>query len=383
MSYGQQTLKPVLPPILHEEPKKELLASLERINRYRPPVQTCSTNWVFEGLSRGPTSVAYLFLRLSVLYPDLEFKSQRLIEWAREYLELGQSHISDKAHIVSSENCGVANESLCQVAIRACIEKDASLAWKLCEYGNVINNNDVRVSFEWLHGRGGYLYLLRLVYGSFLTTSSSGVHARLRHTIQTTIANSDFVPKPWPTCSEGCQITVRSSLHIMAQVVLSDNSASRDERLKKELGIILDTPFIVALKVNPKKPSRWHDGPAALVLALRSLGPHFPSLASRIQEFISAAESTPRDSEPLSSKLPLHALAQSDDTKFLKMMRFARTNWLEENSSELPPDVVSSDSYVSLYTGETGRAWAWAVADLNMNRGVPHYKLGMIGFNDV
>jgi hypothetical protein len=46
---------------------QELLASLSRINLYNPPVQTCSTGWSFSGFYSGPTSIAYLFYRLSSL----------------------------------------------------------------------------------------------------------------------------------------------------------------------------------------------------------------------------------------------------------------------------------------------------------------------------
>ena len=112
---------------------QELMASLTRITLHNPPVQTCSTGWTFEGLYAGPTSIAYLFLRLSLLYPDLVFKGQSLLDWSQAYLQLGAS---SKPHVVPSR-CGIANETLAQLAIRAVITEDASLVQKLCAYCSV------------------------------------------------------------------------------------------------------------------------------------------------------------------------------------------------------------------------------------------------------
>src|ERR1700754_3051994 len=75
---------------------EELLSSLTRINAYNPPVQTCSTGWTFHGLYDGPTSVAYLFFRLSQNYPELSFKGQSLLDWAQAYLDLGVSGHRDR-----------------------------------------------------------------------------------------------------------------------------------------------------------------------------------------------------------------------------------------------------------------------------------------------
>ncbi|KAK5240167.1 hypothetical protein LTR40_010544, partial [Exophiala xenobiotica] len=129
---------------------KELIDSLTRINTYNPPVQTCSTGWTFHGLYYGPTSVAYLFFRLSQVYPHLSFKSQSLLDWAQAYLDLGALHSKS----VDSDHCGIANEALTQLAIRAAMDRDASLVQQLCSYQSTIN--DAGGSDEWLYGRSGY-----------------------------------------------------------------------------------------------------------------------------------------------------------------------------------------------------------------------------------
>lgn len=114
---------------------QELLASLSRINLYNPPVQTCSTGWSFSGFYSGPTSIAYLFYRLSSIYPDLLFKHQTLLEWAEAYLQLS-------AHVRKSppdpNHCGIANETLAYTALSAVLNDDASIVKQLCDYSNAM-----------------------------------------------------------------------------------------------------------------------------------------------------------------------------------------------------------------------------------------------------
>ena len=125
-------------PSLPINPREELIACLTRINTYNPPVQTCSTGWKFHGLYCGPTSVAYLFFRLSLLYPHLTFKGQSLLDWAQAYLDLG---IIGHREGVDSNHCGIGNEVLAQLSLRAAIEQDPSLAQTLCSYESTINDN--------------------------------------------------------------------------------------------------------------------------------------------------------------------------------------------------------------------------------------------------
>ena len=58
-------------PLRTVDANQEFLASLGRITTDFPPVHTCSTGWKFEGFYNGPTSIAYLFYRLSHVFPDI------------------------------------------------------------------------------------------------------------------------------------------------------------------------------------------------------------------------------------------------------------------------------------------------------------------------
>ncbi|KIW27881.1 uncharacterized protein PV07_07579 [Cladophialophora immunda] len=366
------------PPSLRADAHVELLASLTRINTYNPPVQTCSTGWTFHGLYSGPTSVAYLFFRLSRLYPDLSFKGQSLLDWAQAYLDLGQSR---RRETVDADHCGIANEALAQLAVRAAMEQDPSLVQELCAYEPVVNGAGTG-SDEWLYGRSGYLYHLRLAQSGFETGSRARelVEATVRKTVQRVLASK----QPWTWHGKAYLGAAHGTFGILCQLVLSSPYCA--PTVEGLLSSLLDTQlpsgnFPSSLPPGSDKLVQFcHGGPGA-ILALRSLRPHFPNLQGKIDSAIKAAQ---RDTweRGLLTKQPClchgvagNALALDDDAEFQHFLAcmssdaLERIGWLKEAGRD--------DQFVALYTGEAGRAWAWAVADKEL-----HEKT-CIGFNDL
>ncbi|EXJ73748.1 uncharacterized protein A1O5_03510 [Cladophialophora psammophila CBS 110553] len=356
---------------------EELLASLTRINTYNPPVQTCSTGWTFHGLYYGPTSVAYLFFRLSQLYPDLTFKGQSLLDWAQAYLDLGQS---GRREDVDSRHCGIGNEVLAQLAIRAAMEQDPSLVQRLCSYEGVIN--DTGGSDEWLYGRSGYLYFLRLARCGFEEGSKASemIDATIRKTVQRILASK----QPWTWHGKAYLGAAHGSFGILCQLVLSSPRCA--QTLEHLLSSLLDTQFSSGNFPSSLPPGSdklvqfCHGGPGA-VLALRSLRPHFPSLQSKIDSAINAAQEDTW-ARGLLTKQPClchgiagNALALDDDARFHHFLACMSTEGLE--SVGWLKEAGRDDQFVALYTGEAGRAWAWAIADKGLD------EKTCIGFNDL
>jgi hypothetical protein len=360
---------------------EELIASLTRINTYNPPVQTCSTGWTFHGLYYGPTSIAYLFFQLSQLYPDLTFKGQSLLDWARAYLDLG---VSGRREKVDSNHCGIGNEVLAQVAIRAAMEQDPSLVHKLCSYDeNIVN--DAGGSDEWLYGRSGYLYYLRLARSGFEQGSKATemIEAAIQKTVQRILASKQ--PWSWPSHSGKAYLgAAHGAFGILAQLVLSSPSCA--ETVEQLLASLLDTQFPTGNFPSSLPPGSdrlvqfCHGGPGA-VLALRSLRPHFPNLQAKID---SASKAAQKDiwRRGLLTKQPClchgiagNALALDNDAEFRHFLAcisgdaLKAAGWLK--------DAGRNDEFVALYTGEAGRAWAFAVADKEL------IEKPCIGFNDL
>jgi hypothetical protein len=181
-------------PLKKFDARQELLASLDRINTENAPVHTCSTGWTFHGFYSGPTSVAYLFHRLSEIYPDLEFKQQPLSAWALEYLNLG-SRISKASPTPS--HCGIIDEVLAHLSLSAVIQRDASLVKKLCAFEPVINSRHDDGANEWVYGRAGYLYHLRACRALTAADPASPTAAQLEAAIDRTVRRILDVSPPW------------------------------------------------------------------------------------------------------------------------------------------------------------------------------------------
>ncbi|KAG9780454.1 hypothetical protein KCU88_g3768, partial [Aureobasidium melanogenum] len=356
---------------------EELLASLNRINTYNPPVQTCSTGWKFHGLYYGPTSIAYLFFRLSSHYPDLVFKGQSLLDWSQAYLDLGAHEQHDS---VDPSHCGIANERLTQLAIRAAMEKDPSLAKELCSYEKVINGSSGG-SNEWLYGRSGYLYLLRLARSGY--EGDSKATAAIDRVIQKTADRILSAKQPWVWHGKCYVGAAHGIFGIVGQLVLS--SASSAEALQTILKQLLDMQFPSGNFPSSLPPGSdrlvqfCHGGPGA-VLTLRSLRPYFPELQQRIDSAIVAAQKDIWKRGVLTKQPCLchgiagNALALDDEAEFQHFLAYMvsdvleKQGWLEEAGRD--------DQLAGLYTGEAGRAWVWAVADKGLEK-------TCLGYNDI
>ncbi|KAK8068795.1 hypothetical protein PG994_005411 [Apiospora phragmitis] len=361
-------------------PHDELLASLERINAFNPPVHTCSTNWSFHGFYTGPTSVAYLFHRLSQLYPDLEFKRQSLAEWAQEYLRLGApSH----RRAPTASNCGIGNEALAHLTMTALLKEDASVVSQLCSYEPTINDETDDGSNEWLYGRAGYLYYLRLCKTSLRQIN----HANIGSTIEKTVRRMLKVPKPWVWHGKQYLGAAHGTIGIICQIVLSmpEMAAQLHDLLTSVLAEQLDSGnFASSLRPgsSDKLVQFCHGGPG-FVLSLRSLQPHYredPALQTKMASAIRRAQSDAWR-RGLLTKTPClchgiagNALAVDDRARFLHLLSFMGSEAMEERG--WLRGIERGHDIASLYTGEAGRAWAWAVADKDLPK-------TCIGYNDV
>lgn len=361
---------------------EELLASLSRINTYNPPVQTCSTGWKFSGFYAGPTSVAYLFYRLSEIYPDLTFKNQSLLEWAESYLQLSQ-YVEKTPP--DPNHCGIANETLAYTALSAVLNDDFSLVKQLCEYSNVINGPKDDGSNEWLYGRAGYLYFLRLCQSHF---GSKNHHAAtlISTTIGSTIKRIMEVPQPWKWYGEEYLGAAHGTIGILAQIALSDPKAAV-QLSSMMLPDLLKSQFDSG-NFPPVASSDQDDlvqfchGAAGFVLSLRSIRQSlFGELEKQVDQAIRLAQEDIKlrgllTKDPcLCHGIAGNVLSSNDGPVMEAFLAQMSSRVLEENKAWMAK-AGQSDDFVGLFTGEAGRAWTWAVADKGLER-------TCIGFNDV
>ncbi|KAK6212699.1 hypothetical protein LQW54_004966 [Pestalotiopsis sp. IQ-011] len=377
-------------PLTSFEPRRELLASLDRIVALRPPVHTCSTGWEFRGLYAGPTSIAYLFYRLSLLYPGLQLKRQSLGDWAREYLDLG-ARVRHKDP--SPGHCGVACEALARLALAAAMDRDADLARSLCGHEAAVNASADDGSNEWLYGRAGWLYLLRLCRSAFLPDQGDDVVPQLDGTIEATVRRILRVPQPWRWHGAHYLGAAHGTASVITQVVLSRPASAG--QLQYLLSRLLDRqlpsgnfPSSVHSSYDGNPHDRLvqfcHGGPG-LVLSLRSLLPYFAAgsgLGDKMRAAMAAAQADVGERGVLRKDPCLchgaagNALALDDDAQFRVFLSCLATDSMAKLGWAGGKDKTRGGESASLYTGEAGRAWVWAVADKKLPR-------TCIGYNDL
>ena len=397
---------PLSPPPAPPDPYSELLSSLSRINTFNPPVQTCSTGWTFNGFYAGPTSIALLFYRLSYLYPDLQFKSQSLLDWARAYLDIGSHFLDPKRPTVDPSHCGVANETLCQLALQAVFTKDASLGATLCGYSIRINSNSTPEdgSNEWLYGRAGYLYLLRFVL-KFFSNPSEGLIRNFDNAISSTISSILKASFPWKWHHKPYLGAVHGSIGIITQLLLSSSTHTLQdnvERLGPSLIWVLDEQLPSGnfpsshCKTGDDRLVQFCHGSPGVVISLYSIRPFYkddPEVVARMDDAIAKAQpdllarGLLTKSPCLCHGIPTNALAITDETKMIEYLSYMSTEVLEGEIGEKLKWMSQAgrfDDFAGLYTGEAGRAWVWAMVDQMRKGGGEGKELGrgMIGFND-
>ena len=399
---------PQSPPPDVPNPYNELLASLSRINTFNPPVQTCSTGWTFHGLYAGPTSIAFLFYRLSQIYPDLQFKSQSLLDWADAYLELGSHYLDTTRHnTVDTSHCGVINETLCQLALNCLLRNDSSLAVKLCSFASVINsiNGHGDGSNEWLYGRAGYLYLLRLVLKLFPDPSET----LIRNLHQATAVTIDRIlssPFPCRWLDQPYLGAVHGSIGIVLQILLSCPSPERPavtQRLRPLLLTILNEqlpsgnfPPLHTKDVHDELVQFCHGSPG-VVLSLLSIRRSFKGdveVLKRIDDVLAGTQPDLLERGLLTKApclchgIPTNALAIDDEGRMIEHLSYFSTASMEGDigkSLGWLADAGKLSDFAGLYTGEAGRAWVWATVDQMMISDHTGNIRGrsIIGYNDI
>jgi hypothetical protein len=259
---------------------KQLLVSLKRIVNDYPPSSVSPGG----GLYYGPVSIAYLFFVLQRIYEDLEVEGHPLGVWAAQYLRHAQNHMKDYPG-PDLRRCGVSDDIMSMVAIDAASTRDLDLVKELCDFANVTSDPDA--TNEWLYGKAGYLYLLRVVKVCF----ADDVEAKtlIDDTADEVIEAIMDVPRPWKWHGKAYVGAVHGSVGIITQIVLTDTSWA--PKLEAELGALLSYQYDSGNWPSAIPPGRdrlvqvCHGAPG-VIIALNSIKQYFPKLKDKIERAI-------------------------------------------------------------------------------------------------
>ncbi|RBR03777.1 hypothetical protein FVER53590_02175 [Fusarium verticillioides] len=268
-----------LPPQkLGSDPKELFTYALELVVRHTPPREVYHERHL-GGLFMGYTGLAYLFLQLSELYPDLKISGQDLLSWAKRYLEGDRGKL-----VLENGNCGISSEKLSFEAVRACITKeDDHLITFLSNIpillGPYTSPREDTFPSEIPYGRAGALYMLRMV----------------KHWVP---RSKSLVESPIKRLTERIMATDDDGRGIITQLVLSNPSlapqlARRVEKLLELQGPDGNWPSSLRSLKEGKGASliQWCHGAPGFLYSLTSLRPYFPDLQDRIDSAIEKGQS--------------------------------------------------------------------------------------------
>ncbi|KAH7321987.1 hypothetical protein BKA65DRAFT_464506 [Rhexocercosporidium sp. MPI-PUGE-AT-0058] len=256
-----------------------LSASLSHILTSCPPVlpwPSLFRGQVYKGFFIGPTSIAYLFytLSLSPLTCDLLIENKLPLAWSEAYLSLGQEEITPLLEV----GCGIANEYLASNALKACVYQDPKYAERVLA---ALRGLETQKSYcEWLKGRAGALYMLRLMKsGLRLPSLREDIEVMAKELIE------DMLPEmPWVWDGRQYLGTVHGEIGILTQIILSDPSYA--PRLEGKLRDLLkqqgdDGNWPVIPEKDIGLVQFCHGAPGFLV-SLLAIKDYFPGLEREI-----------------------------------------------------------------------------------------------------
>jgi Lanthionine synthetase C-like protein len=353
-----------------EDPKSYLIQSVTRIIRECPPALPWAglfRGQIYRGLFVGPTSIAYLFLSLSAKHADLEIEGRRPVEWCKAYLELGQ----DSVPPVFEKTCGITNEYLASSALKACVYRSEGHAAKVLD---ALRNLQVDPTHcEWMNGRAGALYLLRLMR-RWLPDMAGVINS-----VITSLVEAIIPQQPWIWNGRQYLGAVHGEIGILTQVILSDPSYA--SKLQSKLVSLLNLQDAEGnwpvIEGKDNELVQFCHGAPGFVCSLLAIKPYFSTLHKRIDAAIALGRKITWE-KGLLTKEPnfCHGISGNaialDAAHREHFLCFATPERIKQGLADGTFE-RDEDPYGTLW-GEAGRAWVWmAVCDKEDGR-LPIYS---------
>ncbi|KAL9044116.1 MAG: hypothetical protein Q9214_002723 [Letrouitia sp. 1 TL-2023] len=341
------------------DPLAEVVLSLTTLTTSFPPLSSYPSHSL-HGLWSGPTSIAYLFLHLSVIHPNLQISS----------------HSPDFPN-----RCGIANDTLAYYAVSAALTQDKRSITSLETFALQISQAPGG-SDEWLYGRAGFLYLLRLVR-HWVPSVADRMNKCIARMSGAILSHGP----PWPWHGKEYLGAVHGQMGILTQLILSDHQLARDPKLSEVLNSLLGSQdqqtgnFPSSVTSSHSYLVQICHGAPGFAVSFPLLYRFFPV---ETQTRIDAALGKARDciwEKGLLTKEPClchgatrNALALEEGARREHFLAYTAMA-IRKKGTEEGRFIKGSDPW-GLWMGEAGRAWGW----MSAHKGA----LGkLIGYSDV
>lgn len=280
---------------LGHEPLALMKSSLEHILETTPPRPTYLDPEYHGGLTRGPTSISFLFFRLAVLYPDVQVGGHGLLHWAKQYLD------GDRGELTLTERVGIGCEKLAYEALRACMSKDdddvkAFLANMPTLVGPYPDADKDPFASEIWQGRAGVLYFMRLIRHHVPQSAAlfEGPIAQVSDKIMADSKEGDE-EAGWLFHNHELIGAAHGDIGIITQLVLTTPSLALRlvPKLRALLNLQVDGNWPIGKGLDETRhPSlmQWCHGAPGFILSLYAIRSHFAELQDQIDAAIAQGQ---------------------------------------------------------------------------------------------
>jgi lantibiotic modifying enzyme len=251
---------------------------------------------------------------------------------------------------------GISNEYLASNALKACVYQSESHATKVLD---ALRNLDVDPTHcEWLKGRAGALYVLRLMR-HYLPHMAAATNP-----VVTSLIEAILPQQPWIWMERQYLGTVHGEIGIVTQIVLSDPSYA--SKLESKLSSLLrlqdaDGNWPVIEDKDIGLVQFCHGAPG-FVLSLLAIRPHFPTMHAEIDEGIVRGRKVTWE-KGLLTKEP--NICHGISGNALALEAGQREHFLCLATPERIKQGVADGTFekdedpFGMLWGEAGRAWVW------------------------
>ncbi|KAI6081175.1 hypothetical protein F4821DRAFT_249939 [Hypoxylon rubiginosum] len=282
------------------------------------------------------------------------------------------------------------------MALTAVMRQDTGLVRQICSFERAINASlraDPGIN-DWLYGRAGYLYILRLCRTLEDPTSSTAtlVNAAIEKTVDRILVRIMIFAPQYSWHGETELDAVHGTADIICQLVLSQPSAAilSLPMLRTLLNLNATGRFpSITKSASPDPHPQFYHRHLSFALSFAALAPLWPDLQPRIEQVVRAVK---EDTWRYGLKGPclLEGMAgyalvfggadEEEQARFNHFLAFMSSSEMERRGCLR--EAGSNNEFGGLYTGEAGRAWVWAqaVAAATATGGRP---MTCIGYNDI
>ncbi|KAL8829170.1 MAG: hypothetical protein Q9191_002164 [Dirinaria sp. TL-2023a] len=308
---------------------------------------------------------------------ELQVLSHNPLHWAKAYLAGERS-----GGAVTADRNGIINEQLAFYAVRSALTQDVKDVEKLAEAVKKGALTAERGSDEFLYGRVGCLYLLRLAI-HWVAESGKNVKPVIEDIIEKILSHG----APWPWHGKDYLGAVHGRIGIITQVILCDPSkASNHDTVLKSLVDCLqlqlkDGNWPSSIDSGHHHLVQFCHGAPGFVISLKAIQNYVPSeLKDKIGIACKLGESVTFE-KGLLTKEP--NICHGSTGNALALPSPYREHFMAFTSRKTIENGIQQGWYhegddpYGLFCGEAGRAWGWAMLDSQAD------NISVIGYNDV